>query len=350
MPRVGNQNVDSDSRLHEGVRFHHPQVNLGRPSNPTTSITITSASWRRYTETKRHLFRQTKKATFSRSEKEPSKVIRCPACCSARSFNPHWRTKFNDDKSKKEWVFTWATTITTASQTWDSPTTWSCSQHPKNRYRKCCGNSRKLLKKWDSGFIQTRRRFSITRAPSTRTQKSNLKLMTSKIEILTSNESVKYSGQKISFYQQETTEIKSRIRAAWATFHKYRQELTSKNYMLKHSLRLLDATVSPAVCYAAGTWAPNKEHERMIQSTQRKMPRLIIQTKRKYKKLRNEILGPKKKLKNLTSVKCVALMTKAVTVKAQRLTMTWTVKFNLKTMPTMRWTPHWLKKETGLNT
>ena len=29
----------------------------------------------------------------------------------------------------------------------------------------------------------------------------------------------------ITFQQQETTEIRNRIRAAWATFHKYRQEL-----------------------------------------------------------------------------------------------------------------------------
>ena len=36
------------------------------------------------------------------------------------------------------------------------------------------------------------------------------------IEILTKNESVKYLGQRISFHQQETVEIKSRIRAAWA--------------------------------------------------------------------------------------------------------------------------------------
>ena len=113
------------------------------------------------------------------------------------------------------------------------------------------------------------------------------------IEILTRNESVKYLGQRISFYQQETTEIKSRIRAAWATFHKYRQELPSKSYMFKHRVRRFDATVSPTVCYAAGTWAPNKEHERMIQSTQRKMLRLIIQTKRKYKKIVTQDIGPK---------------------------------------------------------
>ena len=48
------------------------------------------------------------------------------------------------------------------------------------------------------------------------------------IEILTKNESVKYLGQRISFHQQETLEMKSKIRAAWATFHKYRQELTKK--------------------------------------------------------------------------------------------------------------------------
>ena len=113
------------------------------------------------------------------------------------------------------------------------------------------------------------------------------------IEILTRNESVKKLGQRISFYQQETIEIKSRIRAAWATFHKYRQELTSQNYMLKHRLRLFDATVSPTICYAVGTWASNKEHERMIQSTQRKMLRLIIQTKRIYKKFEKQDIEPK---------------------------------------------------------
>ena len=31
MPRVVNQNVDSDSRLPEGLRLHHTQINLERP-------------------------------------------------------------------------------------------------------------------------------------------------------------------------------------------------------------------------------------------------------------------------------------------------------------------------------
>ena len=110
------------------------------------------------------------------------------------------------------------------------------------------------------------------------------------IEILAKNGSVKYLGQRISFYQQETLEIKSRIRAAWTTFHKYRQELTSKKYMLKLRLRLFDATVSPTLCYAAGTWTPSREHERMIQSAQRKMLRLI-RRKENTKKLKSKLLN-----------------------------------------------------------
>ena len=96
---------------------------------------------------------------------------------------------------------------------------------------------------------------------------------------------MRYLGQLITFQHQETTEIKNRIRTAWATFHKYRQELTSKNYLLKHSLRLFDAAIPPTICYASGTCAPTKEHERMLQSAQRKMLRLIIQTIRRYKKI-----------------------------------------------------------------
>ena len=42
---------------------------------------------------------------------------------------------------------------------------------------------------------------------------------------------------------------------------KYRQELTSKNYLLKHRLRLFDAVITPTICYASGTWTPTKEHE-----------------------------------------------------------------------------------------
>ena len=41
-----------------------------------------------------------------------------------------------------------------------------------------------------------------------------------KVDILTREESTKYFGQIVMLQQQETTEIKNRSRAAWASFYK----------------------------------------------------------------------------------------------------------------------------------
>ena len=71
--------------------------------------------------------------------------------------------------------------------------------------------------------------------------------------------------------------------------------------MLKHRLRLFDATVSPTVCHAAGTWAPNKEHERMIQSTHRKMLRLIHHPDKKgsTKKIEKQDTGTNEEIEEI---------------------------------------------------
>ena len=107
-----------------------------------------------------------------------------------------------------------------------------------------------------------------------------------KIEILTNSDSARYLGQKITFEDQETEDVKNRLKAAWAAFHKYRQELTSKGYRLCHRLRLFNMLITPTMTYASGTWTLTQKNEKMIKTTQRKMLRLIIQTKRKYKKKR----------------------------------------------------------------
>ena len=114
--------------------------------------------------------------------------------------------------------------------------------------------------------------------------RKEIEIDTIKVEMLTREESTKYLGQMITFQQQVTTEFENRIRAAWATFYEYKQELSSKSYLLRHRLRLFDLVITPTMNYASGTWTLSKEHERMIQSTQRKMLRLIKQMKRKYKK------------------------------------------------------------------
>ena len=71
--------------------------------------------------------------------------------------------------------------------------------------------------------------------------------------------------------------------------------------MLKHRPPTFDAAITPTKCYASGTWAPIKEHERMIQSAQRKMLRLIIETKRRYKKIVKHKVKTREDLHNIDS-------------------------------------------------
>ena len=58
-----------------------------------------------------------------------------------------------------------------------------------------------------------------------------------RVEVIPASECAKYLGQTITFEQQETAEIKGRIRAAWRFFTKYKQALTSRSYLLQHRLR-----------------------------------------------------------------------------------------------------------------
>ena len=103
-----------------------------------------------------------------------------------------------------------------------------------------------------------------------------------KIEVFAKGDSERYLGQKITFEEQETEDIKNRLKAVWAAFHKYRQELTSKDYRLCHRLRIFKMVITPTMTYASGTWTLTLKHEKMIKTAQRKMLRLIVQTKRKY--------------------------------------------------------------------
>ena len=61
------------------------------PSKLAVSNMTTSASWRRFTETRKHLHWLTKKATCSRSRNEPNKVILCQACFSTWFHRKHWK-------------------------------------------------------------------------------------------------------------------------------------------------------------------------------------------------------------------------------------------------------------------
>ena len=89
-----------------------------------------------------------------------------------------------------------------------------------------------------------------------------------KVDVLPVSECAKYFGQTQKNQQQETAEIRSRIRDAWASLYRYKQELTSKSYLLQHRLRLFNVVISPTLSYASGTWTLTKEHKRTIDSAQ----------------------------------------------------------------------------------
>ena len=88
----------------------------------------------------------------------------------------------------------------------------------KEQFQKMLCEFKKSPEKWDSG---PPRKDDSSQQPKLG-HKKKLKSLTL-VEILVIGESVRYLGQQITFQHQETTEIRNRIRAAWATFHKYRQ-------------------------------------------------------------------------------------------------------------------------------
>ena len=80
-----------------------------------------------------------------------------------------------------------------------------------------------------------------------------------KIEGLAKGVSARYFGQKITFEEQEIEEIRNRLKAAWAAFHKYRQELTAKDYHFCQRFRLFTMVITPTMTYASGTWTSSKK-------------------------------------------------------------------------------------------
>ena len=57
-----------------------------------------------------------------------------------------------------------------------------------------------------------------------------------RIEVLQKSDCARYLGQQITFEEQETAEVKNRLKAAWAAFHKYRQELTRLRFKSSRAL------------------------------------------------------------------------------------------------------------------
>ena len=101
------------------------------------------------------------------------------------------------------------------------------------------------------------------------------------VKILPYHENTKYIGRKLTFDDQHTTEITSRITTAWRKFNALRNELTNSRYSLTSRLRLFQSTITPTVLYGCTSWTTTKTLTTKLQTTQRRMLRLMVKTTRR---------------------------------------------------------------------
>ena len=263
--------MDCNDRLHEGIRLHHTQINLESSQMLRYQSRVHQLIKENLQQTRRHQYRPMWRVTCSRSRKSPNRVTFCLACCSTQFYSIHLKDVTQRWQKKKGMA------IYLRDHDHDCLTNLRFSDDVL-----LFATSKEQLQNFMYDFKESTETVGLRIHPGKTKVLSNqsslsldskkeMKTDDIKIETLTRSESVRYLGQLNTFQQQETTEIKNRIRAAWATFHKYGQEQTAKNNPPRHRLRLFYAAITPTTRHATGTRAPTKEHEGVVQSAQRKM-------------------------------------------------------------------------------
>ena len=90
----------------------------------------------------------------------------------------------------------------------------------------------------------------------------------------------KYLGRKFAMDKYHQTELAHRIASGWGAFFKSKEILCNRALPLFDRLRLFEATVTPCVLYACGTWTLSADLERQLRSSQRRMLRWIVGVRR----------------------------------------------------------------------
>eukprot|EP00973_Karenia_brevis_P060172 8373073-Karenia_brevis.AAC.1 len=96
------------------------------------------------------------------------------------------------------------------------------------------------------------------------------------VDVLGPNGSTLYLGRKFCFEGLHDCELDHRINRGWQAFMAKKDILCNKAYKLQSRLKLFGATVSQSVLYGSGTWTMTFARERRLQSTQRRMMRLML--------------------------------------------------------------------------
>ena len=102
-----------------------------------------------------------------------------------------------------------------------------------------------------------------------------------KIEVLAGDRSTMYLGRALSLQSVQDTEIKHRMSRAWANFAVRQKELTDDTYSLKSRMKLFNSVVTASALYGCGSWTMTNERERLVKTTQRKMLRRMLGSRRR---------------------------------------------------------------------
>ena len=100
------------------------------------------------------------------------------------------------------------------------------------------------------------------------------------IEVLEPTASAMYLGRELSLMDTHTVELKHRIKKAWAKFGTFKDELTNKSVPLYLRIKLFNTIMPPTVLYGCGSWVMTGTRERLLRSTQMKMMRAILGSRR----------------------------------------------------------------------
>ena len=96
------------------------------------------------------------------------------------------------------------------------------------------------------------------------------------IQVMGLTDTERYLGRQLCVQNSTEAEIEHRLKAAWASFMKLKDELCNKRYNLRQRLRLFDSAITLVVCFGSCAWTMTKNLERLLQVAQRKMLRTVF--------------------------------------------------------------------------
>ena len=213
---VVSQNVGCNNGLHEGVRLHHTQLNLGRPQ------TLRYRTWIHQPPDKS----KNQKATVMTDEESDmfeiqkwdqagwSSVELALQHCSADGLERRPSTLAKEERNG------YSLGRQRSRLPHEYALCWRCA--PVCFFERAASKSavRLQVQHRKGGTQNTSRKDEKFSATKARTVDKKWIIDNIKVEMFTREESTTYLGQTNTFQQQKTTEIKNRIRAAWATFYK----------------------------------------------------------------------------------------------------------------------------------